>query len=223
MNQEPLYEREMELTRSPLNDVEAFLDCARYNEDDDGELLRAYLVEHPRDVDVRDSQGRTAVHMAAANGHMSILEMLFLFNPQPDFPNYEGNTALHFAALNNRVVAAQRLIQKGWKASTLNNGGRTPLQLIQGKNFEEMETVLLEHDDSLDTYVPPAGSGVADIRPVVSDEEEVEGDDEAKVLTSPLTRAVAAVVQPAQSKAPKSEVRPTLEGMLGSADVNAVE
>ncbi|RNF25554.1 e3 ubiquitin-protein ligase MIB2 [Trypanosoma conorhini] len=138
--------------------TDAFLDCARYNDGDDARQLLAYLAATPSLVDARDEQGRTAVHLAAANGHVGVLELLMEFGPSPDVPNHEGNTALHFAALNNQLEAARRLLRWGWHASTRNVFGKTPIQLIYGKKFEAMETLLLEHDEEVECYTRGTGS-----------------------------------------------------------------
>lgn len=138
-------------TRVPTNDLEGLMDCARYNEAGDMDLLREYLTKNPDEINAQDGQGRTVVHMAAANGHLDVLHALLEFNPKPNMQNEEGNSALHFAALNNRVAVASLLLEKGWKASLKNNFHKTPLQLISlEKGFDEMETLLLQHDDSLD-------------------------------------------------------------------------
>lgn len=138
-------------SRVPTNDLEGLMDCARYNEPGDMELLEEYLTKHPLEINAQDGQGRTVVHMAAANGRQEVLELLMKFHPKPNMQNSEGNSALHFAALNNRVPVASFLLQHGWKASLRNNFGKTPLQLItQEKGFGEMETLLLEADDTLD-------------------------------------------------------------------------
>ncbi|KAG5500393.1 hypothetical protein JKF63_03485 [Porcisia hertigi] len=233
---EPYYEPESEF-REPLTDVDAFLDCARYNEDGDLDLLRAYLEVNPSDIDARDEQGRTAVHMAAANGHMVILEMLFQFNPQPNIPNDEGNTALHFAALNNRVAAAEALIERGWRPAERNVMGKTALQLIYEKQYNEMESLLISRDDTLDTYVPPSH---AYVNVNVADEARDEGDNdmwdekpsekpgaslERKVPPvppqSPSKKGVTKASETPASACPVE--RATSVAMLGSTSVEGIE
>lgn len=230
--------KEQEMLPEPIDDVEAFLNCARYNEEDDGQLLREYLKKHPTDVDARDSQGRTTVHMAAANGHMPILAMLFEFAPTPDVASAEGNTALHFAALNNHVEAAKRLIERGWKASAVNTSNRTSLQLIQGKRFEEMEALLLEHDESLDSYRLPNGATVNvsatdeddDLEVDGSDAEE-QGNEEVPQQPQPPAGARAAAKRPAKAasaapakQAPRaSPAKKVDEGVLGTSSLDGVE
>ncbi|AYU80222.1 Ankyrin repeats (many copies)/Ankyrin repeats (3 copies)/Ankyrin repeat [Leishmania donovani] len=232
---EPYYEPDSEF-REPLTDVDAFLDSARYNEAGDLDLLKAYLDKNPSDVDARDEQGRTAVHMAAANGHMPILEMLFQFNPQPNVPNDEGNTALHFAALNNRVAAAEALLAHGWRAAEQNIMGKTALQLIYEKQYNEMETLLMSRDETLDTYVPPTEASVmVDLSAKEGGKDEDSGRDEkateeAKVAAErkmpPAPIAPAKKIVPSASKAPAPAVpvdATTSTQMLGSASVDGIE
>ncbi|KPA85479.1 hypothetical protein ABB37_01770 [Leptomonas pyrrhocoris] len=229
---ETYYEPDSEL-REPLTDIDAFLDSARYNEEGDLALLRAYLEKNPGDVDARDEQGRTAVHMAAANGHMPILAMLFQFSPQPNVANDEGNTALHFAALNNRVDAAEALLAHGWRPEEQNVMGKTALQLIYDKQFNEMETLLMSRDETLDSYVPPSQATVSVSLP----EEEEEGMDEkgeaeatrdqAAAVKPPVAvkSAPAAAVPPGNSPASPPSVKDatTSAEMLGSASVDDIE
>lgn len=234
---EPYYEPGSEF-REPLTDVDAFLDSARYNEDGDLELLRAYLEKNPADVDARDEQGRTAVHMAAANGHMPILEMLFQFSPQPNVPNDEGNTALHFAALNNRVAAAEALLAHGWRPAEQNVMGKTALQLIYEKQFNEMETLLMSRDETLDSYVPPSAATVSVSLP---EDGEAEEEDMEETPTAPPAAAKApAAAKNAPAAAPSKKRMPaaapvkksapppvkdatTSAEMLGSASVDGIE
>ncbi|CCW62403.1 unnamed protein product [Phytomonas sp. EM1] len=233
----PFYsELDKQQLEEPLNDVEAFLNCARYNEDDDVELLQNYLDRYPENIDARDEQGRTAVHMAAANGHMKILEVLFRFSPRPDLSNREGNTALHFAALNNRVSAAKLLLRKGWKANAVNIFNRTPLHLIQERGFEEMETVLLCHDPTLDepgdmmTSVEEEDAAAADVQKEQenndNEEEEshtVRSSNPEKELPGACSAAgVAHSSQPvAMSKFPTPVSNS--EALLGFSRVDEVE
>lgn len=212
-------------TREPTNDLEGLLDCARYNEPGDMELLREYLQKHPDEVNSQDGQGRTVVHMAAANGRLDVLELLFdEFNPRPNIRNEEGNTALHFAALNNRVAVAELLLKKGWKASQQNNFFKTPLQLISHERFEEMEVLLLQHDESLDE-----GKNLLDETESSSSPSPVfDGSDKTKAAEAQTGSCeVEATTKPQTSQCASSnlmeEAKPTKEGLLGSTNVDGIE
>ncbi|EPY36092.1 hypothetical protein STCU_00539 [Strigomonas culicis] len=212
------YDIEKDAFIQPINDLEGFLDCARYNEEGDVDALLHYLEEHPADINAQDSQSRTAVHMAAANGHVDLLEALAAFQPKVDVGNVEGNTALHFAALNNRLSAAKWLVAKGWHASAKNAFGQTPLQLIYDKKFEKMEELLLEHDDSLDEFM---SSGEVKVETA----ENVEGVEKGSAPTEPArpakpkgAKAAAKAAPPPPAAAPRDE-RPA----LGSSELDGIE
>ncbi|CAL9779179.1 unnamed protein product [Musa acuminata subsp. burmannicoides] len=51
----------------------------------------------------RDSQGRTALHMAAANGHLEIVEYLIQNGADLNALNSEKNSPLHWACLNGHI------------------------------------------------------------------------------------------------------------------------
>ncbi|EKF38511.1 hypothetical protein MOQ_001280 [Trypanosoma cruzi marinkellei] len=224
---------EDEYHREATTIAEAFFDCARYNDGDDAKLLLAHLSATPSLIGARDEQGRTAVHLAAANGHIGILEMLMEFGPSPDVRNHEGNTALHFAALNNQLEAARRLLEWGWHASARNVFGKKPIQLIYGKNYEAMETLLLGHDEEIE------GCTRGNVRLVV------EGDDPPPPSPEPTATATLAgssclhhtpvsqfceedlpFEEPSFHAEAKHTLQPKQEDptrLLGSADVDGIE
>ena len=61
-------------------------------------------------VDVQDEQGKTALMMAAANGHEEIVEVLLTKKPNLLLQNKSGNTALHWAAYMGRKKITQILL-----------------------------------------------------------------------------------------------------------------
>lgn len=181
------YSEDCDGSHVPLTEIAAFFDCARYNDANDAETVREYLQAHPLHIDATDDQGRTAMHMAAANNHTSIMNVLFAFQPQPDRCNADGNTALHFAALNNALAAAELLLSHGWSADRVNQFHNTPLQLIQNKNFTQMEMLLLAHETSIDSY-PVSVSA-----PEHAHDEDVQDHDDSG------QKVVSATSNPSQS------------------------
>ncbi|XP_006584498.1 uncharacterized protein [Glycine max] len=95
--------------------IEALLDAARYDDMDDVKSLEASGVP----LDSKDEQGRTALHMAAANGHIDIVEYLI-----------------------SRGVAVKKLIMAGANVSVLNSHERTPMdEAVSGGKPEVMDAI----------------------------------------------------------------------------------
>lgn len=60
---------------------------------------------------IRDDNGNTALHLAAANGHVSMMKLLLDFSPSlASCQNERGNTPLHWAVKNSKVEAVKLLV-----------------------------------------------------------------------------------------------------------------
>ncbi|KAL7202694.1 hypothetical protein ACSBR1_034210 [Camellia fascicularis] len=79
--------------------VEALLEAARYDDIDDVMNLASAGIS----LDSKDSQGRTALHMASANGHLDIVDYLIRNGVDVNASNVEKNTPLHWACLNGHI------------------------------------------------------------------------------------------------------------------------
>ncbi|WMV23090.1 hypothetical protein MTR67_016475 [Solanum verrucosum] len=79
--------------------IEALLEAARYDDLDDVMSLASSGVS----LDSKDSEGRTALHMASANGHYGIVEYLIRNGADVNASNVEKNTPLHWACLNGHI------------------------------------------------------------------------------------------------------------------------
>lgn len=198
---------------------EAFIDCARYAEGDDLQFIKDTVAANSSMLDVRDELGRTPAHMAAANGNVEALRILIDAGALP-LPNKEGNTALHYAAANNQLGCAKLLlVSTKWTVSTRNAWGRTALQEIGEKQFDDMEALLLEHDDELDRYTCPP-TATLDV-PEALDDTELNHDNSLQ--------APAAVVAPQASLGAPCEVEQLRSGedyktqVVGSAAVDEIE
>ncbi|XP_009792344.1 protein VAPYRIN-LIKE-like [Nicotiana sylvestris] len=64
------------------------------------------------DIDLNsiDSQGRTALHIAAIHGHVEVLQFLVSVGSDPDMLDSQGWTPLHFAAHKGHVEAVDFLL-----------------------------------------------------------------------------------------------------------------
>eukprot|EP00850_Spirogloea_muscicola_P021170 SM000239S08075 [mRNA] locus=s239:156234:157690:+ [translate_table: standard] len=117
--------------RGPDEGQTLLLEGARYGDEAD---VAAALAAGAH-ADAADHLGRTALHMAAANGNITIVRLL-LGSGQADVRacNLEGSTALHWAALNGHQQVVELLIEQGADPAALNRHERTPVDeaLSQG-------------------------------------------------------------------------------------------
>ena len=65
----------------------------------------------PADPNLRENQGGTALHMAAANGHVEIVRLLVKAGADPNAAALNGSTSLMMAALNQHLAVLEYLLQ----------------------------------------------------------------------------------------------------------------
>ena len=86
----------------------------------------------PVDVNYRDNtmSHNTALHMASANGHLKIVEMLIKVEKlNPNVQNDTGNTALHYACLNGHLEVVKLFVDyKKCDKNLKNETGRIALE-----------------------------------------------------------------------------------------------
>jgi hypothetical protein len=198
-----------------------FLDCARYADEDDVKILKELLAERPSIVHTRDEEGRTAVHLAAANGNVEICKLLVAAQAKPNEQNNEGNTALHYASEQNQPAVVEFLLSAGWKPSIKNRYGDTAANIIAEKNFPEVELLLTKFDDQLDSYKAPGATVI--IGDEVAEADDDNGDSEAGVkgaLNDAMDPAPAGAPHPPQNASAPSPSHPT---NVGGATMDDVE
>lgn len=100
------------------------------------------------ELTARDELLQTALHVAAAHGYGTMMELI-LAEPagayMVNWQNVEGSTALHFAT---GAEIAQKLLLKGTNALTRNRWGQTALHVAGKLGNEELVKVLLMADSS---------------------------------------------------------------------------
>jgi predicted nicotinamide N-methyase len=138
---------------------EEWLECARFGELDS---IRALAARFPTLVEHADiNSGNTALHMAAANGHVSVAKLL-ISNNHIFTKNQSGNTPLHWAASNGQAEMVEFLTHQDKidiDVLDKNTFGRSALTEGFQSEKEGVVTALLEHDSATEEKLLSTAGG----------------------------------------------------------------
>uniref|UniRef100_A0A8C8SWU2 Uncharacterized protein n=1 Tax=Pelusios castaneus TaxID=367368 RepID=A0A8C8SWU2_9SAUR len=79
--------------------------CQRGNVD-----VAQQLLSHRANVNVKDKQSKTPLHLAAEKGDHTMVELLLSFNADPNAMDKEKKTPLHIAAIGGHLNTAKVLL-----------------------------------------------------------------------------------------------------------------
>jgi uncharacterized protein len=147
-------------------DYEEFFECARYGEAED---VSAFL-SAGGSACYADAEGTTALHKAAANGHVDVMRLL-LAAGATHVRNAAGNTPLHWACLNGFSAAAELILARCPSSQVdiyaKNAAGRSAFTEALSNGHESLARTMLAHVSA----EPPAHMSDAQ-------DEELEGEGE---------------------------------------------
>uniref|UniRef100_A0AAR2LRG0 E3 ubiquitin-protein ligase MIB2 n=1 Tax=Pygocentrus nattereri TaxID=42514 RepID=A0AAR2LRG0_PYGNA len=103
--------------------------------------VRDYITSQ---VDIKN-QGKTALQVAAHQGHMEVVKVLLQANSSIEAKDEDGDAALHYTAFGNQAEIARLLLSKGANVNLLNNSMCTALHIAVNKGFTDVVRVLTEH------------------------------------------------------------------------------
>ncbi|KAM9476073.1 E3 ubiquitin-protein ligase MIB2 isoform 1-T1 [Clarias gariepinus] len=106
--------------------------------------VRELVQKHPDKVDIKN-QGKTALQVAAHQGHMEVVKVLLQANSNIEAKDEDGDAALHYTAFGNQAEIARLLLSKGVSVNLLNNSMCTALHIAVNKGFTDVVRVLTEH------------------------------------------------------------------------------
>eukprot|EP01059_Diplonema_ambulator_P028983 TRINITY_DN4803_c0_g1_i1.p1 TRINITY_DN4803_c0_g1~~TRINITY_DN4803_c0_g1_i1.p1 ORF type:complete len:213 (+),score=70.06 TRINITY_DN4803_c0_g1_i1:50-688(+) len=132
--------------------VAALIDAARYGDEEDVVMIGKILDFKGELVDAEDEQGRSALHMACANGHVSVVKLLLgrKVKPKIDAQNKEGSTPMHFAAMNGSKEIVQDLLNAGYNVAIRNKFNRKPIDEAFDRSHTALEDLLLLKDPDVE-------------------------------------------------------------------------
>jgi ankyrin repeat protein len=107
-------------------------------------LLRARAA-----VNASGEDGRTALYVAASEGHAGVLQVLLKFKADVEKAEVEGRTAVMAAASHNQAHALELLLKAGANANRATDVGVTAVSATVRHNALEALEVLLQHKASI--------------------------------------------------------------------------
>lgn len=108
------------------------------------------LIQKNARLNVVDSLGCTALHLAASRGHCLVVELLIAENLDIEARNKLGNTALWVAAYNGQLEATQLLIANHAKVNTRSDTQTTALHVAAKRGHGKLVELLVNNGADLE-------------------------------------------------------------------------
>ena len=139
---------------TPEDDRRELLECARYGEEEELSVLLSRGVP----AGYADDQGTTALHRAAANGHVACVRLLAA-GGCPHAPNASGNLPLHWAVQQGHIEATRALLQLYPDADVLaqNSFGKSVSSEAFARGDAALVELVLAHSSA--AKLEPEGGG----------------------------------------------------------------
>lgn len=98
------------------------------------------------DTNAGNSSNETLLHIAAAHGHIKIVDYLIKKGAKLDVMDKKGRTPLHRAAENGHNDAVKMLLQAGANIYSLDQEAKTPLHLANWNHHTQVFKSILEEE-----------------------------------------------------------------------------
>mmetsp|Transcript_6633 Transcript_6633/g.18742 ORF Transcript_6633/g.18742 Transcript_6633/m.18742 type:complete len:167 (-) Transcript_6633:87-587(-) len=107
--------------------------------------INEFLDEHEDDIDIRDADGRTALHWAAVAGESPAGALLVECDADVNLVDKDGNTPLHLSAVHNHRLVTSMLLWAGSDVLATNSKGNTALHEAAASNAKDVAWLILEN------------------------------------------------------------------------------
>jgi len=155
-----------------------------------GHVHSAHLLLATKQMEINavNNVGDTALHMACADGHYSILQELLMLNAKLHIKNRQGHTPLHKACALGHIGNVVMLIEADHDNSDVNGKdvkGQTPLHVSCAHNHSELAIMLIEEYGALKHTTDNNGREPAQLFVAQP------GDDNALIRKSSILEAIS--------------------------------
>lgn len=97
------------------------------------------------DINTCNQNGLNALHLAAKEGHVGLVQELLGRGSSVDSATKKGNTALHIASLAGQAEVVKVLVKEGANINAQSQNGFTPLYMAAQENHIDVVKYLLEN------------------------------------------------------------------------------
>ncbi|EPX74410.1 ribosome biogenesis protein Nop8 [Schizosaccharomyces octosporus yFS286] len=114
----------------------------------DDEMLDEILEKCPSELNRRDENGNSGLHMASANGYTHIVQKILphLSLETVNAQNSSGNTAMHWAALNGHADICKLLLETGADLHLKNNHDKSAIYEADVRNQQKVMELFLDYE-----------------------------------------------------------------------------
>lgn len=98
--------------------------------------------------------GESLLHVAAKNGHLSMLKLLLERGANINIQDESGNTALHYAASNGKKDVVKYLLDQHADVAIINTKEQKAIDYASIKGFNEIAALLLSYNSPNATAAP---------------------------------------------------------------------
>jgi hypothetical protein len=104
------------------------------------------LLKDRADVNARDAENATPLHVASLSGHKSVLGLLLTNDADASARDNDGATPLHLTAIKGHTAAAALLLASRVNVNAKANDGSTPLHVAAVCNESDITAFLLANN-----------------------------------------------------------------------------